>query len=107
MIQSIGESIDFESGPLLDEELDQCSSPNWEKYPPLSHNFLNGTLPSDEAILEVMTLLKDHGKTLIIDLVFFLFRKGWRKTSIPLVRLTSWISLNFHPLHTRFYLKVI
>jgi hypothetical protein len=56
MIQSVEQSYKYESSILLDAELDQYSFPNWETSPSNSHYFLNGTLPSDEAILEVLTL---------------------------------------------------
>ena len=40
----------------LDLELDQFSLPNWAKNSPLSHDFLENVLPSDEVVMEVMTL---------------------------------------------------
>ena len=40
----------------LDLELGQFSLPNWAKDSPLSHDFLENVLPSDEVIMEVMAL---------------------------------------------------
>ena len=40
----------------LDLELDQFSLPSWAKNSPLSHDFLENVLQSDEAIMEVMAL---------------------------------------------------
>ena len=42
----------------LDLELDQFSLPSWAKNSPLSHDFLENILPSDEAIVEVLSLTK-------------------------------------------------
>lgn len=40
----------------LDLELDRLSLPNWENTSPLSHEFLDNVLPSNESIMVVMTL---------------------------------------------------
>ena len=42
----------------LDSELDQFSLPNLAITYPLSHEFLNNILPSNEAIMEVISLTK-------------------------------------------------
>jgi hypothetical protein len=55
-IQSASEFVDTVSGTSSIEELDQYFFPQWAKPLSLLHDLLNDTLPSDEAILEVMTL---------------------------------------------------
>jgi len=58
MIQSAGEFVDHNLSTLLDEELDQCSFPNWAEFPSSPHDFLNDITPSNESILEFMILFE-------------------------------------------------
>ena len=55
---------EIDANQPLDLELDQFSLLNWEKYSPLSHDFLENVLPSDEAIMEVMALTKQPWENL-------------------------------------------
>jgi hypothetical protein len=56
VIQSVGYSSNSHSSLLLDEELDQFFSPCWVNHNSTSHDFLKIIFPSDEDIMEVMTL---------------------------------------------------
>jgi hypothetical protein len=56
MIQSTSESPDSHHILLLDEKLDQFSSLYWVNHTSTSRDFLNIILPSEEAIMEIMTL---------------------------------------------------
>lgn len=51
-------TLDIVSGTFSSEELDQYFFLQWAQPLSLSHDFLNETLPSNEAILEGMTLSK-------------------------------------------------
>ena len=59
VIQTTREYFDSHSILLLDEELYHFSSLYWATHTLMSHDFLNIILPSEEAIMEVMTL-KDN-----------------------------------------------
>jgi hypothetical protein len=56
VIESTGEYLDSPSSLLLDEELDQFSSPYLVNHTSTSLDFLNIVLISDESIMEVMIL---------------------------------------------------
>ena len=56
VIKSTNEFVDRIYGTSSIKELDMYFFPQWAQPLSLSHDFLNYTLPSDEAILEVMTL---------------------------------------------------
>jgi len=55
-LQKSDEYASTDSGLLLDEELDHFSSPYWVTLEKFKDDFLYFVLPSDEAIMEVMSL---------------------------------------------------
>ena len=57
-------------------KLDQFSLPNWEKNYPLSHDFLENVLPSDEVIMEVITISKWPWEDLHHHSSFLLDKEG-------------------------------
>lgn len=89
VIQLVGESIESDTSILLNEELEKYSFLNWVKSLSFSHEFLNDTFPSVEAILEVMTLSGIPWEHSHHRSFFFSIWKGWRKKLKPSFQLTS------------------
>jgi hypothetical protein len=93
VIQTTYESANTDSKILLDEEPDPFSSPYWVTPEHLKDDFLNFIFPYDEAIMEVMSLQDNPGKTITIDPLSFPIKRGKKHIFKPSFLLTP----NTHP----------